>query len=566
MSRMSPAHAPRKGAPPRDAARRAPEPPAGRTPFVVPAAVAAAALALVTLAVHRHTLAGYFALDDLVMFQQAAHVRDWPLTLWRWLSGAVWFRLVVPLWGHDPLPYHVASLLVHAANVLLLHRLARRWGASPSAAFVGAAMFGLSRLHFPALLAATSIGELLSLTFTLVALLLAAPGARMLLAVAAFVLALSAKESVLLVPFAATLVVAAGEPLRARLRAFAPLLAAGVLAGGALLLSGVGSGRLGGEAYAVSFGANLLENVARLFGWTVDLVDPIPDLHATTSGAAHLVLPLVAVVLTAVAFRPGADRLLRAGAAWWWLAVLPVLPLPGRTYLHYLYVPLAGAALAVAALWDAVLRWRASRARGRGGSGRAAWLAAACVVLAFALWSDVLLSIRQDARMENVDWPLDPVVRKSEIARRAIGDVRSALAGRRARVVILIPAAISADVDLGTGRVAAGTTIKRYALEAVLDDGRSLRAQVANAESVTFVHDYAPGHDGWLCFLSRSDSHLVPLGELPAAHARYIEAMLASGLPAAALDYADKALADRPGDDALRALRERAAATVGVQP
>jgi hypothetical protein len=188
------------------------------------------------------------------------------------------------------------------------------------------------------------------------------------------------------------------------------------------------------------------------------------------------------------------------------------------------------------------------------------------VVLALAIWSDVLLSIRQDARMENVDWPLDPVVRKSEIARRAIGDVRAALAGKRARVVILIPAATSSDVDLGTGRVAAGTTIKRYALEAVLDDGRSLRAQVANAESVTFVHDYEPGRDGWLCFLSRSDSHLVPLGELPAAHERYIEAMLASGLPAAALDYADKALADRPGDAALRALREQAAAAVGVKP
>jgi len=52
----------------------------------------------------------------------------------------------------------------------------------------------------------------------------------------------------------------------------------------------------------------------------------------------------------------------------------------------------------------------------------------------------------------------------------------------------------------------------------------------------------------------------VPLGELPGAHARFVEVMLASGLPAAALDYADKAIADRPGDPALRELRDRAAA------
>jgi hypothetical protein len=94
----------------------------------------------------------------------------------------------------------------------------------------------------------------------------------------------------------------------------------------------------------------------------------------------------------------------------------------------------------------------------------------------------------------------------------------------------------------------------------VLDAGRSLRAFVPEADSVTFVHDYEPGRSGWTLLLSRSDSHLVPLGELPAAHARFVEAMLASRLPAAALDYADKALADQPADATMRALRERGAA------
>jgi hypothetical protein len=61
-------------------------------------------LTLVVLAavVGRHTLGGFFALDDLILFQQAAGIRPWPLTLWRWLSGWAWFHAVVPFWGHAP--------------------------------------------------------------------------------------------------------------------------------------------------------------------------------------------------------------------------------------------------------------------------------------------------------------------------------------------------------------------------------------------------------------------------------------------------------------------------------
>ncbi len=533
-----------------------PRPAAARpapTPFAPAAALVLAALALVTIAVQRHTLHAFFALDDLVMFQQASGIRPWPLTPWRWLSGWAWFQAVVPMWGHEPFPYHAASLALHVTNVVLLHRLARRFGASQVAAFIGAACFGVWRLHFPALLAATSIGELLSLTFLLAALLLAAPGPRMALAALAIALAVSAKESVMLVPLAALLVGDAREPASQRVRMLAPVVLTGLALGAAFLAFGVGSGRLAGEAYRVSLGANMLENAGRLFGWTIDVANPIPDLHASTEGIARFALPLAALVLSALAFR--VRPLAAAGATWWWLAVLPVLPLPGRTYLHYLYVPLAGAALVIAALWDAwVVKGGVVTRRG--------WIMAALVVLGTSLYDDVLLSTRLDLRMPNVDWPLDPVLRKSVIAQRGIADVRAALHGQRARVAILIPSAISSDIDLGSGRVAENTGKRRYALEAVLDEGRSVMAQVPLADTVVFVHDYEPGREGWRYLLSRSDSHLVPLGELPAAHARYVEAMLASGLPAAALDYATKALADRPGDATLITLRGRAAAAV----
>jgi hypothetical protein len=186
----------------------------------------------------------------------------------------------------------------------------------------------------------------------------------------------------------------------------------------------------------------------------------------------------------------------------------------------------------------------------------------ALALLLYAAWNDVLLSLRMDLRMTATDWPLDPVLRKSEVARVGIDDTRAALGGRHANVAILIPASISHAVNLGSGVAAADTPIRRYELEEVLDSGRSLKALVPEVDSVAFVHDYEPGRAGWLMLLSRSDSHLVSLGLLPAAHARFVEAMLASEMPRAALDYAEKALADRPGDANLLALRERAASSV----
>ena len=273
-----------------------------------------------------------------------------------------------------------------------------------------------------------------------------------------------------------------------------------------------------------------------------------------------LPISLLALALTVLAFRTRNASLLHAGTAWWWLAVLPVLPLPGRTYLHYLYIPLAGCSLAVAAVWEGAVALRQSRARGKRGGGRAAWVAAFAVLIVVAAWGDVLLSVRQDLRMASTDWPLDPVVRKSEIARGAIAEVRDALSGRHARVVILIPASISHDVDLGSGRVSTETPVKHYVLQEVLDEGRSLRAFVPEVDSVVFLHDYERGYDGWLCLVNSGGSHLTSVGELPAGHARFVKAMLVSGYVGPALDYAEKALVDMPGDGLLQALRAQAAA------
>jgi len=524
-------------------------PPASRTSGLVVAGVAATLVAIVAW-VFRPLPGSFFALDDLVMFQQATGVRPWPATAWRWLSGVAWFRIVTPLWGESPAPYHLASLVLHVVNAVLLVRLARRWGASAPAAFLAAGLFAASRLHFPALFAATSIGELLALTFALLALLALAPGRRALLAAVIFALALLSKESVLLVPAAILALPAAGPNLRERARTAAPLLAVGVALGAALLASGLVSGRLAGPAYALGGLAAISLSLARLAGWSLDLARPIPDLHAGAAPLELTLATLAVLALTLLAARWRSAPLVRTGLLWWLLAVLPVLPLAGHLYLHYLYTPLAGLALACAGAFDAL----ASRGRARGRAGtapRGAWAIAGAIVLAHAALSAALVTQRVTLRMGAADWPLDPVLRKSVIAQRAIADVRRALGGRRTNVAILLPAGTTTTVDLGSGEAVANRTTSRNELEEVLDDGRSLSAFVPNADTVEFVHGYVPGHARFDFFAGEASGDVADLGPPPKADALMAINMGAIGRFGPALDWLDRALADRPGTPVL---------------
>ena len=507
-------------------------------------ALAVMSLGLLVVLVHRRVLGTFFALDDLVMFQQVHGLAAWPGSPWLWLSGVAWFRVVTPLWGEQPLSYHAAALLLHALNACLLGQLARRWGASRAAAWLAAGLFVACPLHFTVLLAATSVGELLALLFTLLAL---ARRRADLAAATLIVLALLSKESVLLVPVAALAIPGPGPALRDRVRRLAPVAIPCAVAGAALLAWGAFTGRLGGHAYAADLGPNVVQNAGRLAGWSLWAREAIPDLHAGISGAAAWTWSLAAIGLTLLAAVCPVRPLVRAGAAWWWLAVLPVLPLVGRTYLHYLYVPLAGLALVGAGLFDAATERSRGRLRRPGLRGGAA-AAATVLVLAYAALSDRQLGARMAARMPSVDWPLDPVLRKSEIARRSIADVSAALAGRRAKLVLLLPAAVAERIDLGTGRSLGAGTGERYELESVLDGGRSLCAFVPAVDSVEFAHDFVPGHREFTFFVTEPDGRVADIGSPPHAHAMLISTLLGNGHVRAAVEYADRALAGWPGD------------------
>src|SRR5207249_357088 len=132
-----------------------------------------------------------------------------------------------------------------------------------------------------------------------------------------------------------------------------------------------------------------------------------------------------------------------------------------HSYLHYLYLPLVGLALALAGAWEWAAGAPAARG-GRAGLRRAAACAAALVVvLGWTAASRGLVRERLAARTPGLDVPLDPFLRKAEYARRTAAGIHDAVREGRRRIAFLVPA--------GPSRIYAEL------IRSTLDDGRALR-------------------------------------------------------------------------------------------
>lgn len=511
--------------------------------------------ALVPLVVHRRVLGAYFVPDDFVQLARAHGFEPWPASVWRWLSGWAVARVTTAWFGTDPWPYHALHLALLALAAALLYRLARRWGASPLAAFAGAAVFGASRVHFTALVATSWTGEFLSLALVLGALLAFGPGARRTAGAALLlVAALAAKESVLALPLALLLVPAAaprGTPAR---RAALALAAAGIVAGAVFIADGRLSGRIAGGAYETDFGANLAWSLFTLLRWAADPVTPVPDLATNPDpGAWPAGLAVLAALLAAgIALRRRAP-VASAGVAWCLLGLLPVLPLANQTYLHYLVTPWAGIGLAIAGALDA---WVLPALAGPGRAprpafaGRAIW-AVLALVLAWSLTQDRLLAARRTAVLPGGDTPVDPVLRKSEYARRLVEETRAALGGRRARVAYFILEGTQFHVDLRTGEKRPLTPEELAAMPNVvagtLGDGTPLRILAPNVDSVLFVRRLEGSLEGFECFLPDENLHLQHLGRPPEALELLGAGLVQAGLPGPAARMLGTAAREWPG-------------------
>ena len=398
---------------------------------------------LLAAVVHRRALGAFFGTDDFVRLEEAVGILPSTPTLWRLVSEVLYLKLMLRLFGPEPLPFHIVSLTLHLVNTVFVFRLGRKAGLSAGAACLAASVFGAFPLSYSVLLSAVNINDIMALTFVFLALLAleVSTPARIGLAVASFVIALLSKEAVLFVPFAAVLLPLPGERIAGTARRLMPLLVAGVVFAALYLTFRTHGLGTGGPAYAAGFGIPLFFNLMTYAHWCVDLVRTVPDAHGGIDVAAWRVgiWPLAAFVLAAAlpSLRRGA---ILFGCAWWLLALAPVLPLLAHTYGHYLYVPIAGFAIAGAATVESALAgiaWLVKR-RSRGPAARAgashpppraseSAIAAgvfALLAVGYAVRSDALLERRATARLGASQFALDPFTRKMEIAQHAVDTFR----------------------------------------------------------------------------------------------------------------------------------------------
>ena len=468
----------------------------------------------ITLLVHLPALRTYFAQDDLVFLARVRGLEPWPVSFGRLLSGPLRWRLFGAFFGLHPLPYHVASLLLHLANVALLYAVARRLFAGRGAAWAAALLFGTTAIAFTPLHWATGFGELLVTTFALAAFLLhlagrdaGAPprvGARdriallWLAALAALAAGLS-KETALLLP--AVLVFAdrrlgGFEP---RARTLVPAGLAGLIFLAGFLATLRSADYLGGEAYTLSLApAFLAQNLATYLAWSAAFWVPVRDAVASADPRAAVpgALVALAVGLTLASQRRARRHPEELGAVWFLALLAPVVPLAHHTYLYYLYLPWAGACWLLAGAGERLAR-------------RWPVLAPLLLAAALAFAGIQAWSVRAREAAWTGTFLADRTVRESAMLRNVIAALDSAGLPPGARVAFVNPAPPRHSSLAGAQ---AGPRVGYLPLEAALRGGAVLRLRFPGLGYLGFSDTLPRAWEDAEVFLFQDDGRARHLG------------------------------------------------------
>lgn len=406
------------GAPPDAAAAGAPAATRGARPGLAWAAL----LALIGVGAWLRIFSTWFAQDDFRWLLRAAQGPPPPWATPRVLSMSLAFRALHALAGTRPWVYHAVSLALHVATGLIVYRVLARWLDRRVAAL--AAAFALtSPALFDALHWVSAIADLLCAFFLALAVWLLAGdrarGVRGWLAVAAYALALASKEIAAgALPALVVLQLRAGG--RARVARAVACAALALLAARAA----AGAWETGaGGSYAWKPAAVLLNLpafvAAALLGGSA-YREPSDLVWSRLAWVQVAGWALLALWLAALVARRSRGAWL--GFVWFTGLLAPVAMLERQFQFYYLCCALPGLAASVAFL-----------ARGPAGSLRVAgWVAAALVVAQVAA-----VEARSAARLRLAPLPADFVLRRSLIARNAIGDLARAQATLGPRLVLL---------------------------------------------------------------------------------------------------------------------------------
>ena len=464
------------------------------------------AAAIAGLIVFHGALACFFAQDDFLGLARASGLAPRLEQPWRYIANQAVWDAMRPFGATRAWPYHLLSLIVHAACVALLgDLLARRL--APWAALIGATFFAAHPSLFGDLYWFSAVGDPLALCFGLLALEVQQRADRWRwLALPLFTLSLLSKESLVLLPLVVVAYRAWGaprigpRPIDGLSLALAAVAAAYVVyfatvAYGTYFVRGATWTASGAHApYALALGGHLWRNLLTYLGWSVAFLLPVVRHYSNVTDPGVYPWGVAAILswLAGLASPPLRARGWLVGGAAWSLFILPALPLRNHTYHYYLYAPLAGAAWCVAAAADRLLAPRGAAATGPAATRRA-WGVAGLVALALTVNGALLAR-----KIETMPFVL-PELRAAEIVDRAriAANVYRSLAAAHLPpgVTLLFWSPIASSLGPRGGPLAGPAPEETYWERNVRDalvDGLAVRVLFPQVAAVRFVRAFAP--------------------------------------------------------------------------
>jgi hypothetical protein len=403
----------------------------------------AAALLLIIAACDWSLTRYYFAQDDFIFLERAGSgLRDSMAPFFnlhpghfRPLTKGLYFLLMWPVFGLHPFPYHIASLLLHAIDSMLVGVVLRRAGISTRVSCAAALLFAVHLENFEAVAWVSCVQQLMGAVFTFAALILGIDAlsgrgrTSVIAATSAYLVALCCYEQSVGVP----LVLAAWQWSRSGGRA-ALRAGWGTLRGMLILMLVYCAyvflfrGMPQDGPYVMSVGHNVLDNLRYYSGSVFSFWMTLPEFGLpggfTFSHALWLTLIAWLVLRRKV-------RELAFGCMTFLILLAPVLFTHGHIEMFHLYIPLVGAWYVMASAVEAVremtvVAWR------RRLDVAVAGLVMVAVAGSFAATArNVRAQIRPDIAI-----PRNFVLRRAVLAERVCHDVTERWPGA-ARLVLI---------------------------------------------------------------------------------------------------------------------------------
>ena len=474
-------------------------------------------IALAAVLVYHRVTHYFFAQDD---FTSLWIGREAPKTFWRVLSSFVYFRAARSLFDLNPVAFHVTSLLFHIANAVLVFLVTRALSVGRATSLVAAILFVVHpALYFP-VYAVSSIGEILSCFFILLASLFLLRARRpeglaaSLVVCILFAASLLSKETTILFPVLAVLIfVVKRTQVKRAVPVVAALVAVAVIYGALFYSADVFGIRetlshaLGtkeapsqGGAYATSLGPELVTSLQTYFKWGFNIFEPWRGVQFNVldkRALAWLVVG-VALFLLLVAHRGSARVKSAYCVSWFLLMLLPVIPLTNHPYHYYLYVPLAGFCPALGVV---LARWF-KRSQGEA-------LASACIIVFLVANSALLMSRIEKATVSDSPRRKDPTFDRPIVAENLISDLRRLELPEGSKLVLLSPLR-----EIREGKItehpylAWGGSYWDTNLRSAVAEGLGIRLFFPQVDTVAFANDLTEELNDFVAVGYTWDGHL----------------------------------------------------------